>query len=191
MKKIYRYIFIVSLFLIILPLTSCDNTESYSDLLKKEEKAVNYFLANQSIVPYIPADGKFQTGEDAPYYRMDNDGNVYMQVISVGEPKVVPEKGERVYFRFRRMNLLNYAEAGYESWSGNADNPASEATSFLYEQYNFSTTSQYGTGIQLPLQYVGYNSYVRLVLKAAAGFANDQSQCIPYLVEIRYFKGEY
>lgn len=191
MKYITKHILTLIAVLPMILAVSCNDAESYSDLLKKQEKAVNYFLANQYVETTLPEDNNFIEGEDAPYYKMDEEGNVYMQVIESGNPREIPSAGDRVYFRFKQMNILNYWEANYIAWSGNADNPASDATTFLYDNYTLSSTSQYGTGIQLPLKYVGYNSYVRLVLKAEAGFTVNQTQCVPYLMEIRYFKGEY
>lgn len=175
-------------------ITGCDKSESYADLLKKEEQAVNWYLSGESVETKAPADSvSFITGEDAPYYRMDDDGNVYMQVIDMGDMTNRPKSGDRVYFRYSRMNLRNFYEANVETWSGNSSDlsSATQSTSFIIDNYTLPSSAQFGTGIQLPLKYLGYNSRVRLVLKAQAGFSSEQSQCLPFLVDIRYFKGEY
>ena len=172
---------------------SCDKSESYADLLKDEEQAVNWFLSGENIVTGVPADSIFVVGEDAPFYRMDEEGAVYMQVLDAGDLNDRPETGDRVFFRYSRMNLKNFYELGLEQWIGNASNLESSAgaTSFIYDNYKLPSSYQYGTGIQLPLKYLGYNSRVRLVLKAQVGFMSDQSSCLPFLLDVRYFKGVY
>lgn len=174
-------------------LASCEKGESYADLLKMEEKAVNWYLSGESVETEIPADSVFITGPDAPFYKMDEDGSVYMKVIDAGDLDDKPEKGDRVYFRFSRMNLRNFYEADVEVWAGNSSDLGANVspTSFILGNYTLSSTYQYGTGIQLPLTYLGYNSRVRLILKSSAGFYAEQSQCLPYVFDVRYFKGLY
>ena len=50
----------------ILTFSSCDEGESYADLLKDETTAVNAFLADQKIENVIPKDSIFEYGENAP-----------------------------------------------------------------------------------------------------------------------------
>lgn len=187
-----KYIGLGLLTLLGLAVAGCEKGESYADLLKKEEKAVNWYLSGESVETVIPSDSVFITGEDAPFYKMDEDGAVYMRVIDAGNGEKV-ENGDRVYFRFSRMNLRNFYEADYEQWVGNSNNltTSTQSTSFIFGNYTLSSSYQYGTGIQLPLKYLSYNSRVRLVLKAQAGFYAEQSQCLPYVVDVRYFKGTY
>lgn len=193
MKNKYSYIFYAGAFLLIASTSACDKGESYADLLNKEEKAVNWYLSGNAVETEVPADSIFITGEDAPFYRMDEDGNVYMRVINSGDLENRPQAGDRVYFRYSRMNLRNFYEIDTESWAGNSSglNEGTGSTSFVLDNFTLPSSSKYGTGIQLPMKYLGYNSQVRLVVKAAAGFASEQSQCIPYVIDIRYFKGEY
>ena len=185
-KIIFSTIMLVSLFF-----SACEKGESYSDLLKKEEKAVNWYLSGEPVEVDIPADSIFVEGEDAPFYKMDNDGSVYMRVIDSGDLSDRPKDGDRVYFRYSRMNLRNFYEADVEQWVGNSNdlNSSVGATSFILGNFTLPTSYQYGTGMQLPLKYLGYNSRVRLVLKAQSGFYSEQSQCLPYVVDVRYFKG--
>ena len=93
----------------ILLLMACNDSKSYNELLDEEDKAVNSFLANQRVELEIPADTIFETGEDAPYYRLDEEGNVYMQVINPGDrEKNKAEIGENIYFRYSRIDLKEY-----------------------------------------------------------------------------------
>ena len=65
--------------------------KSYAELLQDENQAVNKFLVQYRVVETIPADGKFEIGPDAPFYRLDEENNVYMQVLSAGTDEK-PEK---------------------------------------------------------------------------------------------------
>ena len=173
--------------------TACDDTESYSELLRDEEKAVNWYLADFRVEPEIPADGIFETGEDAPFYKMDEDGYLYMQIINPGNPEPKPEKGDRVYFRFMRKNI-KYLYEGYDlGWDGNADdmNNGLGSTYIILDNYQVPSSAQYGTGIQVPLKYIGYDSEVNLVISSSQGFTVDQSSCLPYIYNVKYFKAEY
>lgn len=173
----------------------CDDSESYTDLLRDEERAANWYLAQHRVETEIPEDGKFEEGEDAPFYRMDDDGNLYMQVVNSGDMNDRPSTGDKVYFRFTRRNLktMYESETGEATAEGNLDNMGSAigSTSFFYGNTVYPTTTQYGTGIQVPIDYLGYYSEVNLVLKSYVGFTTDQSQCNPYIINIKYYKAEY
>lgn len=171
-------------------MTSCEDTKSYSELLNEEEHAVNWFLAQHTVCLTIPTDGNFEVGEDAPYYRMDADGFVYMQVLNKGTDEK-PKKGDTVYFRFMRMSIKNYQLTGQQMWEGNAENADVGSTSFVFGNNVLNSTLQYGEGLQTPLEYLGYDCEVNLVVKSPEGFPSEQAQCIPYLYKIKYFKAIY
>lgn len=175
-----------------LTLASCDKTESYSELLRDEERAVNWYLAGNRVEMEVPVDSIFEIGKDAPFYRMDSDGHVYMQVVNAGDMNDRPQDGDKVYFRYMRTNLKLLYENGVEMTDGNMDNFASSSpTGFFKGNTLYPSSTQFGTGIQLPMNYLGYYSEVNLVMKSYVGFASDQSQCIPYLINIKYYKPEY
>ena len=93
---------------------SCKDSKSYSELLDDEEKSINSFLAHQKVLKQIPADTVFQTGADAPYYQIDDNGNVYMQVLKAGDrTNNRAQEGETIYFRFGRISINRWS-AGYE-----------------------------------------------------------------------------
>lgn len=180
-------------------LASCSKSQSYSEYLREEEKAVNWYLAGQKIELELPKDSiSFLTGEDAPFYKLDENGYVYMQVINKGElnsstgrPAYPVKSGDLVYFRFNRLNLKDLSQGLDPVWVGNSDNLLKPSTSFVYKNTYLNSYLEYGTGIQMPLKFLGYGSEVNLVLKSYYGFQEDQASCIPYLINIRYFKPEY
>lgn len=194
-KNMIRNIVSSILLLALVGITSCSKTQSYSELLRDEEEAVNWFLAQKNVALEIPSDYKdfvsVETmGEDAPFYKLDADGYVYMQVVKADFSEMVDE-GDLVYFRFNRENI-SYLYQGIESTiSGNGDYLANGATSFIYKNTYLSSTTTWGTGIQMPLTYMGYNSEVNLVLRSYYGFTDEQSTCVPYIINLKYFKPEY
>lgn len=191
--KIKTKILMLSMLLgIAVAVSSCEDTKSYSELLTEEEHAVNWYLAQHTVSLQIPENSNFEIGENAPYYKMDKDGYVYMQVINKGDLNDCPKEGDLVYFRFMRLNLKNFQASGGEVWEGNAEDFENYSnTSLVYGNNVLSSTTQYGDGIQVPLEYLGYNCEVNLVIKSPEGFTSDASQCIPYVYNIRYFKAEY
>lgn len=190
-KKILKSLCLISAFLALGGFASCSDTESYSDLLRDEEHAVNWYLASQKVENRIPADSiSFLTGKDAPFYRLDEDGSIYMQVISKGNMDDRVKDGDVVYFRFDRTNLL-YLCLGDTVSNGNATDIANGSASFVYGNTYLTSTTSWGTGVQVPLKFFGYNSEVNLVLKSSSGFTEDQTNCIPFVMNVRYFKPEY
>lgn len=73
---------ILKLLAVVIPaaitMSSCSHTKSYAELLNDETKYINAYLADQRVIGSVPADSVFLQGENAPYYRMDEDGTVYM-----------------------------------------------------------------------------------------------------------------
>lgn len=197
---IIKPLFLMLLLAVCAGLGSCNKTQSYSELLREEEKAVNWYLAQNKVELQIPSDSiSFLVGKDAPFYKLDEDGNVYMQVINRGDlnadgrPSEKIEKGDQVYFRYTRQNIRSMYEYGIDSEYGNSNNLLSGDGSsyFLYKNTNLNVSTQWGTGIQMPMRFFGYNSEVNLVIKSYCGFASDQTYCYPYVINVRYFKPEY
>ncbi|MDE6537702.1 MAG: DUF4827 domain-containing protein [Muribaculaceae bacterium] len=189
MKK--KNIHIALIAVIAAVVTGCSHTKSYSELLNEEEKAVNWFLADHKVVPYIPKDSVFEVGPDAPYYKMDEDGYVYMQIVNQGDMSNRPQKGDIVYFRYRYRNIKELYQGIDASWVGNADNLQRPTSSLIFGNTVLSSTTSWGEGIQVPLKYVGYNSDVNLVISSPQGQLDGQTLCLPFQYNVKYFKAEY
>ena len=190
--KLLKHIKYAALALLFIGFYSCEDGQSYSDMLRDEEKATNWYMADQKIINEAPYDSIFIVGSDAPFYRMDEDGYIYMQVVNPGDG-VKAKTGDMVYFRFLRKNL-KYMYAGQEvEWEGNANdmNPAFGATSFLFNDMSVTSSQTFGSGIQLPLKWLSYNCEVNMVIRSYYGFSTDQSTCQAYIYNVKYFKPEY
>lgn len=176
---------ILTMLLCAIMVVSCNEQKSYAELLDEENKAVDKFLKTQTVINTIPADSVFEVGIDAPYYRLDEDGYVYMQVIyDGGDVKV--KYNDVVFFRYSRINILTWADGGDQEPAGN-DDDLSAAYSFNFQNTTLSSTTQYGTGIQLPLNYLKVPCKVNLLIKSKAGSTNDLTSVTPYLYSIRYY----
>lgn len=175
----------------LLTLPACSDSKSYAELLKEETEYVNEFLADQRVVGHVPADSVFEVGPTAPYYMIEPEGNVYMQVLDAGDLNVKPEYDDRVYFRFTRYSLALYEDGVLSGGGGNADDVAGGnglgSTYFLFDNLQASSSSMYGNAIQLPMHFLGNNAKVNLVVKSQFGWSNETANVTPFLYNIRYY----
>jgi len=175
-------------------LASCEDGKSYSDLLDEEENSINWYLSQNKVEGNIPEDGNFIVGEDAPFYKMNSDGTVYMRVINRGDMNNRPIEGQTVYLRFMRYDIKSMWRGENLGGIGNADDMGlgNGSMSLVYGNTVLSSTTQLGEGIQIPLDYLGYNSEVDLIVGSTMGFTSEISECIPYLYKnLKFFKAEY
>ncbi|MCH5319168.1 MAG: DUF4827 family protein [Paramuribaculum sp.] len=184
MKKSLAILSLISLIVILT--TGCNDTKSYAELLEDENKSVNRFLADQKVVGSFD-EKNFEIGENAPYYQMDEDGNVYMQVLKLGTDTMAVDN-QLIYFRFTRYNLSYYNTGTELLGEGNSESLESANTSFRYNNFSLNSSSQWGEGIQLPLKYLPIGSEIMLVLKSQLGWTSEIAYVNPYLYHIRYYK---
>lgn len=194
MKKLAQVLFV--LFAGVALLSSCKDSKSYADLLKEEDKAVKAFLADKIVINEIPADSVFISLQDVPnndtlavpYYKLDTDGNVYMQVLEPGDMNDRFEKGNDVNLRFLRYDLKALVAGSNPDPVGNT-NPSDYIT-IRFGETTLSSTTQYGTGIQYPMYFLGNECRVNLLIRAKAGFTAETSTVMPYLYYIQYNKSK-
>lgn len=173
-------------------LTACDNDQSYADRLNLERNAVNSYLANHRVVMSVPKDSVFEVGENAPFYRIDVDGNVYMQVLDAGDRKNdKPITGTPIYFRYTRYNLATwYADGTWSAYSGNENTMDAVPCSFNYADYTLPSSSQWGYGLQYPLLFLGVECEVNLIIKSQYGFTGEISYVTPFFYHVRYYHSQ-
>ena len=191
MNKLAQLLFVFLASVVLL--SSCDDSKSYADLLKEEDKAVKAFLADKIVYKEVPADSVFITLQDVnndtlqvPYYQLDTDGNVYMQVLETGDMDNRFEKGNEVAIRFLRYDLKALMNGDNPSPDGNS-NPADYVT-IRFGETTLPSTTQYGSGLQYPMYFLGDECHVNLLIRAKAGFTSEMSAVMPFLYDIRYYK---
>ena len=188
MRKIFSFSILMGLLALTL-LSACNDDQSYADRLNEERNAVNAYLANHRVVMSVPEDSVFEVGPNAPFYRIDVDGNVYMQVIDAGDRKNDKATiGEPIYFRYSRYNLANwYADGSWTVYSGNEDSMDAMSCSFNYADYSLPSSSQWGYGLQYPLLFLGVECEVNLIIKSQYGLTGEISYVTPFFYHVRYF----
>lgn len=175
-------------------LPSCEDTKSYAELLNDENRATNVFLADHVVVDGIPADNKFITVQDkgdlAPYYRLDEEGDVYMQVVSPGTPGNMATSDQLIFLRFMRYNIFNYKDGNLGAPSGNDSDLTNGSASFRFDNFQVYSSYQWGKGIQMPLKYLPIDAQVNVLIKSQSGLYSEVANVQPYLYQARYFKSQ-
>lgn len=187
MRKIQTFAIAVIGVFAALGVASCSDDKSYADLLSLENQYVNNFLADQRVINHIPEDNVFEYGPDAPYYRLDEDGQLYMQVINPGTPDNMVENDEQIYFRYTRYSLVYYIDGELLMSEGN-DDVLNGNYSFRYGNFQVSSSYQYGPGVQTPLAYLPVDCEVNIIIKSQYGMPAEISYVTPFLYSIRYFR---
>lgn len=157
---------------------------SEQDFINRQNKAIQKYLSNFSVEESLPSDLWFKTGEDAPFYKIENaDCTCYMQVVSRGTGNKAAER-QLIYVRFLRYNLVSYLQNSVLPIpDGNANSLDASPISFRFNQ-----PSQLGWAIQMPLRLdLPIDSEVNLIIPAEFGFSGEQSYYIPYLYNVKYF----
>lgn len=167
----------------------CKDGQSYADLLTDETHAVNKFLVDQRVSNTIPTDTNFvfEYGPDAPYYKLDEDGTMYMQVLTPGTKGNYAKSGQVIYFRFTRFNLFNYKNGALGAGEGNETDMEYQNAHFKFMDFSNTNSYQYGAGVQMPLYYVPIDAEVNIIIKSQYGFYEEQSYVQPFLYKMRFF----
>ena len=180
--RIFSFLFIF--FAVLLGASSCKDSKTYAELLTDEDHYVNNFLADHRVVLSVPEDTVFECGSDAPYYRLDQDGMLYMQVLDPGTPGNRVEADEQIYFRYTKYDLSQYNDGVLPQGTGN--NLTLGPAWFRYGNYQMVSSQTWGAGIQMPLAYLPIDCKVNLVVKSTYGESENQAYVIPYLYVLTY-----
>ncbi len=170
--------------LIALMSTACDDGKTYAELLTDEDHYVNNFLADHQVVLQVPADTVFECGADAPYYRLDDDGMLYMQVLEPGTKGYRVQSDQQIYFRYTKYDLSAYSNGKLPLGEGN--NLTLGPAWFRYGNYQMTSSATWGAGIQMPLAYLPIDCKVNIVIKSTYGESANQAYVIPYLYTLTY-----
>lgn len=160
---------------------ACDS-ETYTDKLNKERKAIEKFIKDNDIKVVDKFPDEF---EDNVFFRDPNTG-VYIHVLKFGDEEK-PSKDRRtdVYVRYDSIyDLIENKVVGYPNWKGNA----------MYFKYGNTTTytsSSYtflSQGCVLPLEYeLGNNAEVKLIIPFESGSSAQTSSYKPlYYSRLKY-----
>lgn len=178
--------------LLALGATGCNDSKTYAELLDEEASYINSYLANQKVSYEQPVDSnfKYQVGPDAPYYRLDEDGNLYMQVLNPGTKGNMAKYDDLLYFRFTRYDLRSYSPSTgkFAQQYGNENDMGITITSFRFQNFQLKDSSKWGIGIQYPLLLLPVDAEVNLIVKSSWGFTDEEASVIPYVYHLRYYR---
>lgn len=169
-------------------ITITQNPCTLEDFRETERRAIKKYLSKFDVVNELPAVSDIQVGSVAPFYKLDSEGTVYMQVVRMGTESSATQ-GEMVAFRFMRYDLLYYFQNGVlPKGQGNANDLTHDVTSFRVN-YDRPVDSQWGIAVQMPMLLgLPVDSEVNLVVASESGFVSEISDVIPFLYNIRYYK---
>lgn len=153
-------------------LFSCDNAPTEEEFLKPYDLAFAYYLNQKQVVKHLP--DKLECGENAPFYQIDKDGYVFMQVVENNGPMAF--NGRSFAKRYASYNLLEYYKT--KVWPKPfATSNTSSLTPLPTSKFDVNSI-QY---LHLALHYVGVESTVNFVVRQDFNRSD-----IPYYIEVRY-----
>lgn len=202
-KNIFKTLALLFISILGVTISGCDKTVTYAELLDQERKSISKFLEYGGVYTadlpennseILATGNQYIISTKVPFYKLEND--VAMQVVSKGNGRKI-NKGDRVYFRFLRVNLNKWAASPYnikmfdlnDGGVGNYRFPNINEYYFDYvEDYNvpMSQYYTYGLGIEYPLAHLYDNAKVYLVVPSKVGFSESVSSVVPYLYYIEY-----
>lgn len=202
-KSIFKGVIALFVSLIYISLCSCNKTVTYAELLDQERKSISKFLQYGGVyTEELPGDisqiqvsgNMYAVSNKVPFYKLEND--VAMQVVSKGNGRKIKE-GEKVYFRFLRINLNTWSAEPYNIKMFDPNNGGvgnwhyADINDYCFnyvEDYNvpMSQYYTYGLGIEYPLAHLYDGAQVYLVVPSKVGFSESVSSVVPYLYFIEY-----
>ncbi|MBR5241214.1 MAG: DUF4827 family protein [Muribaculaceae bacterium] len=202
-KNIFKTVIVLFVALFGISLSGCNKTVTYAELLEQERESISKFLKYGGVYTAdLPGDVSqiLESGNpnivsnQVPFYKLQND--VAMQVVDKGNGRKI-KAGDRVYFRFLRVNLNTWADAPYQISMFDLNN-GGVGNWYYKENYDYYfdyvedysvVTSQYytyGLGIEYPLAHIYDGARVYLVVPSKVGFSESVSSVVPYLYLIEY-----
>jgi hypothetical protein len=204
MKKI-GYLFL-SLFVLGLCFQSCDDSETYADLKKKERRQIQSFIEKHNINVITESeffDQDSTTDVSKNEYVLFNDNGVYMQIEKKGSGEKIKDKEwKEILVRFWEV----YVETGDTTSVSNklerdpdvfmCKNTSGSFTASFTSGNMYST---YGSAVPkgwlVPLSYINLGriqsdlAKVRIIVPHSAGHSDASSSVYPCFYEITYQVG--
>lgn len=203
MKKFY--VVLIALTGLLVTFTSCNKRKTYAELLSEERDAIEKFIrdSNLVILNEFPTNGIFQRKQ---FYKDPNSG-VYFNIIDRGDVeldaqgKIVESSraklGEAVYVRYNGMILFKNDTVKYNNM-----NPVSYPFGESFKFYGLPTamniSSLYGSDSGnsttpawvIPLQYVGHNGRVKMIVPFNFASNAIKSEFVPVYYDMVLYRLE-
>ena len=151
-------------------------------------EAVKYIGADDTTLDLFESQYQIPNGVSYNSYVILDEKVAVMDTIDERKTDEWFEKGNDVNIRFLRVDLKALMNGENPDPVGNT-NPADYIT-IRFGETTLSSTTQYGTGIQYPMYFLGNECKVNLLIRAKLGFTAETSTVIPYLYTISYNKSK-
>jgi hypothetical protein len=167
-------------------MSSCNNTPSYADMKKAQEKAINRFIAEKDIeiLKTYPDDGVF--GENQ-FVKLDN--GIYLNVIDSGNGNKAVVGKTTVLVRFKVINFSDDAQTVRDLFD-NGEEPleflygnAAYVVSSYSQVYDLYYYPYFSTGIESILEYVSENAVVKAIIPFEEGSSSQSTLGAPLYYE--------
>lgn len=182
MKRFTPYVFI--LIAIMVTTASCKHRKMYADYLKDEAKAIDLFISknNLTILNEFPKSGVFREKE---FYK-DPTG-VYYHIISYGDTTSKLQLKETIYIRFKGLNYF-MLEKGTDL--SNFGSVFPEEMTYVGPVNALTMSSYANPGWAVPLEHVGHNGKVKMIIPFEMGSQSDQSNFQPSYYDFLTYRFE-
>ena len=169
--------------------SSCNKRQTYADLLKEENKAIDKFIAKNKLIILneFPKDGIFKEKE---FFR-DPATGVYYNIVNVGDTITTKKAniGNEIHVRFKGLKYFSKNDSLEYNNNDPIRSPFPE--SFIYRgpvtminrQLYANTTAAWA----VPLQHVGRNGRVKMIVPFNMGSQNDQRSYTPTYYDSVHF----
>ena len=167
---------ITYLLLLILFVTSCNNGNVYSDLLKEERKLIQSYINREGIT--VVTEEPQEWGEKV-YWKIPDADNFYFHLVNEGDTTSAEQEAkEIVMLRFKRYTLDEYADT-LSMWT---TQDSAEPIKFQY----MINSRESCTGWQVALKYMKHhNSQCKIICPSKLGFEEENSSVTPYGYDLK------
>ena len=188
-KSIY---IILSLIAIVILSSSCNKRKTYADLLKEENKAIDKFISKNKLVVIdnFPRNGVFKDNE---FFR-DPATGVYYNIMEVGDTinTKKAKDGSEVHVRFKGLKYFSKNDTLEYNNNDPIRSPFPETfvyrgpVTMLNRSRNYPGTT---AGWAVPLEHVGRNGKVRMIIPFNMGAPSDQQAYTPTYYDVVHYTG--
>lgn len=203
-----KYSYIVALLMAVVVFAGCENYETYSDMKKKEQDAIEAFISEQGIQVIdqttFEAQGNKTDLASNQFVKFTRNG-VYMQIVREGCGDMIKD-GESLTIdcRFTEFDILNDTSTIYNTTVAYASMPDRMAVTRTSGTYTASfisglMTNVYSTSVPagwlVPFSYIKVGrpqsmteecAKVRLIVPHTQGHAYASSNVCPYFYTITF-----
>lgn len=162
---------------VMLFLSGCKQTNTYSKLLQKEKKIISDFIAREEInvVDEMPS-----VWGEKDYYAVPEFDNFYIHIVEQDTNAPVIEEGNIVLMRYKKYGLTAYSDTTRYWNTDDGGNP-------IRFQYGNFSDEYYCAGWTAAVKVAKYSgTHCRIICPSKMGFTEDNTSVIPYGYELLF-----